>query len=178
VSFSARLYSPVPQLRRARVATNPVNAAVQVTPDQVHHVIVHRLSPHGMLVESHHHSMPFGSIVVIDIAGIGPLSARIAWHGEIFYGCRLLEPLDQAIIDAKLARANVVWGKFTERELSRRPSAPAPMDPLQLCRGTHAPSDAVPTSGSAWTRDARPALVLGGIALCWLLAAAAILLLR
>jgi hypothetical protein len=72
---------------------------IDAGPGRVHAATVHNVSAHGVLVEASDHYVP-GRPLVIEIAPLGRLAARVAWMRDGHAGLAFVEPLTLAQIEA------------------------------------------------------------------------------
>ena len=127
----------------------------QADADAAIDVVVHDLSAHGFLAQTAA-TLPIGSEVWLELAGVGRISARIRWRGSSTVGCEFDKALTPEVLAAAVSESRVIWPNFPANRLAR--PAPAPAAPL-----AHAPDD----SAGCWPFWARAFFILGSSVLLW-----------
>lgn len=161
MAFSAKLYDDLPDVPVSRSRTH---LAASLT-SHLHHVIIHNLSPEGLLIESRD-ELEIGAEVTLDISDLGTHVANVIWRDGIFYDCQFVTPIPAAEVRRKLTSAKVVWAPFASLS-----------DPDPISRPYYVPfpsSNGLPGQ-SGLSRRARLTIILAAAALCWMIPAALIL---
>ncbi|QJU57592.1 hypothetical protein HL653_07140 [Sphingomonas sp. AP4-R1] len=125
----------------------------------VHQVMVHALSPDGVIVEARD-SLPEGTRVVFEIAEIGHCPATILWRDGSLYDCQFDRRLDPLKVHRKLLRTKVVWGPFGTGSDELWSGGTAPCGLI----GTDFPEPGI----DPWSGRIRMLLLIVGGVLCWL----------
>src|SRR6187402_112087 len=99
--FTAKLYDSAEENFHVPRSRTHLAASASPVPDKLYHVVVHNLSPQGLLVESYH-EMPIGADIRFDIKDLGTHTARVTWRDGIFYDCAFLTPIPATRIRSKL----------------------------------------------------------------------------
>ncbi|MDO6413709.1 hypothetical protein Q4F19_04870 [Sphingomonas sp. BIUV-7] len=146
-------FSPVPQ-RRTRIA-----AQINGASDLVHPVVVHALSPDGVVIESHD-AMPQGARVMIEIGDIGEQYATVVCRDGIFYDCTFERRLDPRQVHRKLQRTKIVWGEFGARSNLAPPVVHQPWTERERALF-------VDPEIEQWSARMRVLLLLVGGLICW-----------
>lgn len=152
--FSARLYDTADDTPAPRSRTH-LSASMTPSTREPHHIVVHNLSPEGLLAESYY-EMPVGSEVEFEIADLGTVKAKIVWRDGRLYDCLFTVPLSEQLVHSKLRQSNVVWGNFPGQHSLET-------EALLSLRGRIAP----PSSGERWPLLARVSLIVGAAATGW-----------
>ncbi len=88
---------------------------------------VHDVSTTGLLIASRS-VLPSGSLIAVDLLGVGVKEARIIWTGGKHQGAEFLHPLSPLALRAVCRQSKVVWPTFVVNPLAshrRNLSAPA-----------------------------------------------------
>ncbi|HMI19134.1 MAG TPA: PilZ domain-containing protein [Sphingomonas sp.] len=159
--FSAKLYDdPTPDLPVSRSRTH---LAASLS-SHLHHVIIHNLSPEGLLIESRD-ELEIGAEVTVDISDLGPHAAHVIWRDGVFYDCQFVTPIPAAQVRQKLTSAKVVWAPFASLS-----------DADSLTRPYYVPfpPQTDPSGRTGLSRRARLTIILAAASLCWMIPAALI----
>lgn len=104
-------------------------------------VVVHDLSAHGFLAQTAA-TLPIGSEVWLELAGVGRISARVRWRGSSTIGCEFDSPISQEVLAAAVSESKVVWPNFPASRTMRpapgvqlRPAVASPALPLRKDAG-------------------------------------------
>jgi hypothetical protein len=160
--FSAKLYDdPTPNVPVSRSRTH---LAASLT-SHLHHVVIHNLSPEGLLIESRD-ELEIGAEVTLDISDFGRHAAHVIWRDGLFYDCQFVTPIPAAQVRSKLTSAKVVWAPFA-----------ALSEPSDISRPYYVPfpPSTDPSGRTGLSRRARLTIILVAASLCWMIPAALIL---
>jgi hypothetical protein len=153
--FVAKLYDdPTPDVPVSRSRTL---LAASVS-SHLHHVIIHNMSPEGLLIESRD-ELEIGQEVTFDISDLGRHVAHVIWRDGVFYDCQFVTPIPAAQVRQKLTSAKVVWAPFAslsdEDSISRPHYVPFPAGNTALQTGL--------------SHRARLTIILVAASLCWMI---------
>lgn len=76
-------------------------------------LLIHDLSAGGFLAAVDG-PPPESDRISVDLPGLGPVPARIAWRGERCFGGEFVAPLGHADLALVMGKARVVWADFAE----------------------------------------------------------------
>jgi hypothetical protein len=124
-------------------------------------VVVHDLSAHGFLAQTAA-SLPIGSEVWLELAGVGRLSARIRWRGSSTIGCEFETAISPDVLAAAVNESKVVWPNFP----ANRSARPLPVaSPRAAATVGHAPERE--GNDGRWPFWGRALFILGSSILLW-----------
>lgn len=86
-------------------ATTEVRSNISVT-------IVKNISTTGLMVEASR-ALPSGSLITVDLHGVGSKDVRIVWNNGRYQGGEFLHPLSPSQLGAASRHSKVVWPTFT-----------------------------------------------------------------
>ncbi len=121
-------------------------------------VVVHDLSAHGFLAQTAA-TLPIGSEVWLELAGVGRISAKIRWRGSSTIGCEFETAITPEVLAAALSESKVVWPNFPANR-SAGPIPTAAPRPAATARARGEGDDRWPFWG-------RAAFILGSSVLLW-----------
>jgi hypothetical protein len=67
-------------------------------------VVVHNISPTGLLIEASQNGLAVGDSFTIDVPEAGLAESTVVWNSGRFFGCAFLEPIAKAAVSAALLR--------------------------------------------------------------------------
>jgi hypothetical protein len=129
-------------------------------------VVVHDLSAHGFLAQTAA-TLPIGSEVWLELAGVGRISARVRWRGSSTIGCEFDTPIPSEVLSAAIDESKVVWPNFPASR-SARPMPLAPSRPTVVLRPMPERREA------GWPFLGRALFIVGSSILLWSLVIMAI----
>lgn len=92
---------------------------------------VHDVSATGLLLVSGS-VLPSGSLIAVDLLGVGTKEVRIVWSGDKYQGAEFLRPLSPSALKAVCSHSKVVWPTFAVNPLasnrSDSGSCPCPVE--------------------------------------------------
>jgi PilZ domain-containing protein len=122
-------------------------------------VVVHDLSAHGFLAQTSA-TLPIGSEVWLELAGVGRLSARIRWRGSSTVGCEFDTALAPEVLTAAVNESRVIWPNFP----ANRSTRPAPENAPRPAASVACVAE---ESDGRWPFLGRAAFILGSSVLLW-----------
>jgi hypothetical protein len=142
-------------------------------------LLIHDLSAGGFLAVVDG-AAPAEERISVDLPGLGPVAARVAWRGESCFGGEFLAPLARSDLATVMGHASVIWADFAESRgqvgaLAAAASAKAVQEepdwddtaPPPISEPAFAPDDRYPLA-------IRLRIIIGLAALSWLLLVAAV----
>jgi hypothetical protein len=100
--IAARLEQfPAPDRRSAERRKLRLGSSLEATGE---HVLIHDISPGGMLIETSAALAPFDALE-LELPNNGPTRALIIWNSGRYYGCAFSEPISKATVSAALLRS-------------------------------------------------------------------------
>lgn len=131
--FAAQMHVVVPAERRpasrTKLRLETAAGTAGNAPDIA--IVIHDLSASGFRGEGWLAVDP-GTIVEIELPGIGPRAAVVVWRGGRFAGCRFVRPLTPEMLRLVRSRAPVIWGAFDTVAGTRAMPAEQPFDEPRL----------------------------------------------
>lgn len=124
----------------------------------LHHVIIHNMSPDGLLIESRD-ELEIGQEVTFDLTDLGQHVAHVIWRDGVFYDCQFVTPIPATQVRQKLTSAKVVWAPFASLSDTDGMSSPHYVP--------FPPGDAAREGGLS--RRARLTIILVAASLCWMI---------
>jgi len=73
-------------------------------------VVVHNISPTGLLIEASENGLAVGDSFTIDVPEAGLAESTVVWNSGRFFGCAFLEPIAKAAVSAALLRGEPQLG--------------------------------------------------------------------
>ena len=160
--FTAKLYDSLESETNSPRNRTHLTARMSHVANELHHVVVHNLSPQGVLIESYH-PLQIGADIAIDISELGKTTARVIWQDGLFYDCLFDVPIPAQTVRSKLTSAKVIWPNFPSHRKGATGILAAPIDPAE---DRPIRSAAMAPEGRLSLR-ARLALIVGAAVLAW-----------
>ncbi len=142
-------------------------------------LLIHDLSAGGFLAVIDG-AAPAEERISVDLPGLGPVTARIAWRGESCFGGEFLPPLARSDLAAVMRHASVIWADFAESRgqvetLAAAARANAVPDEPDLDDKAPPPiTEPAPAPDDRYPLAIRLRIIIGLAALSWLLLVAAV----
>jgi hypothetical protein len=130
-------------------------------------VVVHDLSARGFLAQTAA-TLPIGSEVWLELAGVGRISARVRWRGSSTIGCEFDTPISSEVLSAAVNESKVVWPNFPASR-SAQPTPLAPSRPVAVPQPM-----IVEKRDAGWPFLGRALFIVGSSILLWSLVIMAI----
>ena len=122
-------------------------------------VVVHDLSAHGFLAQTAA-TLPIGSEVWLELAGVGRVTAKVRWRGMSTIGCEFETAIAAEVLAAAVNESTVVWPNFPANR-SVRPA------PGVVARPAATPAREPEDGESRWPFWGRALFILGASVLLW-----------
>ncbi len=142
-------------------------------------LLIHDLSARGFLAVVDGAAPPDERISV-DLPGLGPVTARIAWRGQSCFGGEFEPPLARSDLAVVMRHASVIWADFAESRgqvESLAAAARAKLVPEEPDWDATAPppiTEPAPAPDDRYPLAIRLRIIIGLAALSWLLLVAAV----
>lgn len=80
-------------------------------------ISVQNVSTTGLMLESGR-ALPSGSLITVDLLGVGFKQVRVVWNNDRRQGVEFLQPLSPSQLKAVRRQSKVVWPNFTQNPLA------------------------------------------------------------